>query len=461
MEKITLQDLPSEMIHHISSFLRRRDVKSYLLSSSNIYKAITCGKPDKRTPLEEYRISHLQEQILNDLEKCENEFILFKAPPSIGKTLITLLFLLRKDGTHLIVVPPSVVDSWIFEVTKFFPLLYSEKEPGKSAILVFDAKNKKHRKFFSSTASFDSVRIVIIGSSLYGEMKKSIPINFIWKAYDEPNLKEICENTVRFSRTILISASDILLYRSVQQQIQRETPIYEIKISFSVIKEHIPSIKEIYTTDSLDSILSLIFKKNSHAIIFFGKEKDYVSPTIDCNIFSHKSDMNILERFYRSNGRTVLLTTYGKLGTGHNLKGSSVIFYQCSGMEYTILLRAQSRFLRITSECPEVTFYFSCSTEEDLWKMRSLMAYARVEKEYDIDFLLFSDTSKYISRLCKSYSVDVDRLSSLEILYYYCLSSESGLPLGILPEARNKIMDLCQKNGIEDPNLEKFKAKGE
>lgn len=463
MENSFLQDLPSEIIYSISTFLRGRDLKAYLLSASSIHKAISFHRMDRRTILGDYRISSSQERVLRDLKRCHQDLVIFKAPPSLGKTLITLLFLLEREGTHLIIVPPSLIDSWLSDVKKFFPSLYSAKEPERSAVLVFTARNKKHRNFFSSSSSFNSVRIVLVASSLYSKMRVESSIHYTWKVFDEAHLFDWYKNTVDFSRTILISASNIDIPFFLRQNIQLTTPIYEIKIPFLAVKEHIPTVEEIYSKESLDSLLSLIFVKHSHVILFFSKVKKYPSLTVNCKILLHKqSDARILDKFYSSQGKTVLFTTYGKLGTGHNLKGSVAIFCDCDHIDInpTIILQTESRFLRITNECPKVTFYFSCSSREALLQIRYSLAHVRVEQEYNVDFFWMFGGWEILYNLCQQYSVNIERLSNLEILYYAYLSGKTFGPSdGLFQDQREKIIRLCNDQGIDDPNLKKFAEK--
>lgn len=442
MEHLLL--FPSEILYYISSFLNGRERRNYLLTCKTIHSAVLFHKSDKRINVGDYRLSSDQNEALRKINECGDSFIIFNAPPSLGKTLISLLFLLNKKGKHVINVPPSLVDNWLHDIEKFFPSLYHTKAPEKSSILVYSAHNKAHRSYLTSYHRAEHIKIVLAANSIYHKIRDLT--SFDWKIFDEAhsNYDWVFERDYR--KTLIISASKINMSHTNNNNIRALTTIHEISLSSYVMKDHIPLAKDIYTTTALNNILPDLLRENDHIIVFFSSVNNYRVPQTDAKVFIHKqSNTKVLNQFYEHSGNAIFLTTYKKLGTGHNLKGSLCIFTDANAIHPVTLLQAEGRFLRITNDVPEVKFFFLCDDEEAIWRMRHMVALVRVEQEYDVKLIYHREGWSVLRMLATKGHIHLEDLSSLEILYY----------ANIKRTGASKVIKFCKDKGIEDLELKK------
>lgn len=441
--------LPSEILFSISQFLHGKDKRSYLLTCKAIHSSVFFYKCDKRVTIGDYHISYTQIEAIEKLEKCGDGFIVLDAPPSIGKTLISLLFLQKKEGIHMIIVPPSLIDSWLNDIMKFFPSLYNEKEPEKSSILVYNSYHKIHRSYIESSDAdhYDNLKIILTSTTMHSRIFKFIRINIDWEIYDEAHMGDWWKGHKNYHKQLLLSANKVLLTQYRRYIIQLSSTIHEISLSCSIVKDHVPLVREIYTEKKLDEVLNNMCKEHNHIIVFFSSMKNYSIPNINGNIFIHKqSNAEILDKFYNYNGKAVLLTTYKKLGTGHNLKGDVCVFSDAHTINAVTLLQTESRFLRVTNDVPRVKFIILCDHEETIWKMRHLIALVRVEQEYDVKLIHYSRGWSTLLKLHNEYNIDMDKASPLEILYYANITRTNA----------SKVIKFCKDKGLENDELRKM-----
>lgn len=442
-------DFPPEVFSLIGNDLSIRDRFYFSITCKRIFQAFNFYNALEGS-MASYRLSVEQRELLENLKKSTNkEKIFFKAPPSMGKTVITLSFLLWEGNTNLIIVPPSLIESWIEESKKSFSSLFSS-DPLESKILVYHSSYKIHRLYLDNLLKEDKlpqIPLIISSIRLFKSLQK-IPYNRI--VIDECHRTKISLGSFTYKGSILVSASQSL---SKKPKDDKFTTVSTLN---KVVQGVVPSYQREFLNS--DSNLSTKIKMHEKVVIFLSNTTHYGSFSVEgYRLFHHKQNHRIIEEFNQCNGKAILMSTYRKLSTGHNLIADASFFLDAHYHNHNILLQAESRLLRITNRKKNVLFYYICDNRKIISLRYSIIS-IDIDRKRDINNRLIWSIgsnrvrSGYITLAFQELGINPAHLTDYEF-FYYChadVKSENLLEFFkeenlINPEIMNKMRPYYEK----------------
>lgn len=407
----SLNILPSELFTEIKKWLDIRSVFrlsitcKYILSSINFYSS-----SDEK--LASYNFSVEQKETLENLKKyTHNKRLLLKAPPSMGKTVIALSFLLWEGGRNLIIVPPSLVYSWVSEIEKSFPALFSEN-PEESKTIVYHPSYRKHRLYVDKLNNLPDVPFVITSTTLRTSLKHHLYNRIV---VDESHTIKISFSEWKMKGILLVSASER----------RNQACDGSVAISNKVVSNIVPSYRRFFIDAAISPLITVPKEllRYEKSVIFLSNMKEYFDLNIEgYKIFQHKQNNKIVEDFNLYNGKAILMSTYGKLSTGHNIEAQAAFFSHANKHNTTTLLQSESRLLRITNKEKEVSFHYLCEKDsQKLMEIRYTIILTEIERKNDIRLI----TSGYwrikrgfMYRAFIKLNIRMEDLTDYEFLYY-------------------------------------------
>lgn len=410
--------LPSEIFYQIGKFLVPRDSFSFSLTCKRIYDSL--GFYDEGLKLASYNLSLEQKETLENLKKkAHKPILLLKAPPSMGKTILTLSFLLWEGQLNLIIVPPSLIENWVQEIQKTLPLFFSEN-PLESKTLIYHSSYSKHRSYIDekkkNPLDLGSVRFIITSIRLY-ESLKDLSYNRI--VVDESHRSKMSFDEWNKKGVLLVSAS-----AKITKKQKKNKDFSDVSISNHVVANVVPSYRRFFIkADIWNGISEEITNTHRKIILFLNSTSRYFSLHIEgYRIFQHKQSNKIIEEFNSHEGKAILMSTYRKLSTGHNLEGTAAIFDSSNNHSTTMHLQSESRLLRLTNKEKGVSFYYFDESERNLQLVRYNLIAVDLVRKYNFNWYRFEGHLRvdwgYISRAFSSLGISFSDLNDEEFLYY-------------------------------------------
>lgn len=431
-------DLPEEIVFEIAKKLPYIDIFYFAIINHTVFNHLIKYGLIKGV-LPSYSLSIEQLTIVENLRKSNVDILILQAPPSMGKTAIILQYLLGKSamyetpyyqekGIGIIVVPNSLHNTWIKEITQSFPSFLSLDNPEESSILIYNKKYPNHYNYIEKK-QLTKVR-VILSSYTYknGHYKNLLNLDHIRElVFDEAHNKQGIKDDGTNIPRILMSANYIGEYR------KKEKTQNKIIVSHDVIKNVIPESTERITTQSLSNTIEEVLRNHRKIVVFLSKKQDIrflnknYGPDILLVFLSTTNPIVSISEFDEYQGKAILIGTLRTLGTGHNLRGDACIIVQTEKVSSSMVLQVKSRLLRITNPNNIVDITFVVTQNNFLATARYRIAITRLLQDGHFGWLSYYKNGYYnncrdkVEKVFVSYGLtnSLSDMPDICVVFYY------------------------------------------